>query len=81
MRNGHKEHIETRNKLKEISTYKTFNQIMDEIILTEDERKLMKMFYMDGKSFACIADELGISEITAKRKHLKILKKIGKIIL
>lgn len=75
-----KEHIQVRNKLKSISTYKTFYQILDEVILTDEERKFTEMFYLEGKSLDEIADELGISKATASRKHSKILNKLIKVI-
>lgn len=75
-----KEHKEARDKLKSIGTYKSFYQILDEVILTSEERKFIELFYLEDKSLNEIADELGISRATASRKHSKILNKLIKVI-
>lgn len=71
-----KEHKEVRDKLKSISTYKTFYQILEGVILTEEEKKLIEMFYLENKSLDIIADELKLSKTTVSRKHKKILNKL-----
>lgn len=75
-----KEHKDARDKLKNIGTYKTFYQILDEVILTDEEKKFVELFYLKDKSLNEVADELGISRATASRKHSKILNKLIKVI-
>lgn len=67
-----------RSKLKNIATYKTFNEVLDDCILKQDERKLIELYYLHDKPISVIADELGVSESTVKRIHSKALKKISK---
>lgn len=71
-----KESKKVRDKLKSISTYKTFYQILDGVILSEEEKKILEMFYLENKSFDFIADEIGISRATISRRHKKILDKL-----
>lgn len=74
------EHISTRKKLTDIADIHTFNEILDTIILTEDERKIMELHYLQGKSFTQIAMILGYADVTVCKKHKKILKRITKIL-
>lgn len=64
-----KHNAKTRKKLKQISSVKDFESLIEQTMLSEEEQKTM----------AFIADELGMSEITVKKKHSKMLMKIGKM--
>ena len=44
------------------------------------EKELLKLHYLRGKDLGYIADMLGYSESTIKRKHQKALTKIHKLI-
>lgn len=74
------EHIKTRKKLTDITTLSEFQQILDLVILTPEEKKIMTMHYIDGISLMEIGYELGYAEITVCRKHQKILRKISKVL-
>lgn len=74
------QHISTRKKLVDIADVKTFNQVLDLVILTPEERKIMELKYLQGKSLLEIGFELNYTEVTICRKHQKILKKISKIL-
>lgn len=74
------EHISTRKKLTDIATITEFKQILDLIVLTDDERKLMELHYLQGKSFTQIAMILGYADVTVCKKHKKILKRITKVL-
>lgn len=67
----------TRNRLKRIVKVKDFDDLINQTMLDEEERKIMDMIYKEKKSLSCIADELGMAEITVKKKHGKILKKMS----
>lgn len=71
-----KDNFEVRKKLRSISTYKTFYQMLDGVILSDEERKIIEMFYLENKSLDLIADELKLSKTTVARKHKKILNKL-----
>lgn len=70
-------HIEARRKLQQICEVEEFEQILKQCILTEDERTILRLHYLEGKNLAYIGDALGWSESTVKSKHRKILKKLN----
>lgn len=75
-----KKRAETRNKLKEITVVKDFEDVLSRIMLSEEEKRIMWLHYKEKKPMSYIADMLGMSEITVKKKHSKILMKVGKVI-
>lgn len=75
-----KKNAETRTKLKDISSVKEFSDLMEQIMLSEEEKKILWMHYKEKKTLQCIADEIGLSEIAVKKKHRKMLMKIGRMI-
>lgn len=74
-----KHNAKTRKKLKQISSVKDFESLIEQTMLSEEEKKILWLHYKEQKTMAFIADELGMSEITVKKKHSKILMKIGKM--
>lgn len=74
------EHIETRTKLKEIVEIQTFSYLLDRCILSEEDRRIMELHYLHGKDLRYIADLLGYSEGTIKKRHRKVLKKLKQIL-
>ena len=74
-----KENSETRKKLKGISSIDEFRSILERTMLSEEEKQILILYYKEKKSLAYIADELGMSEVTVKRKHRKMLMKLGSI--
>lgn len=67
----------TRNKLKNIGTIKEFQRVVENAVLNEDEKAILDLHYKQGKSLNYVADILGMSEPTIKRKHKKLLMKLG----
>lgn len=74
------EHIFTRKKLTDIATITEFNQILDLVVLTPQERRIMELHYLQGMSLMQIGFEMGYAEITICKKHKKILQKISKVL-
>jgi len=74
------EHISTRKKLTDIATITEFKQILDLVVLTPQERRIMELHYLQGMSLMQIGFELGYAEITICKKHKKILQKISKVL-
>lgn len=74
------EHIQTRAKLQEIPRVSTFNELLDDCMISPEEKILMQMHYLQNKDFRYIGDMLGYSEVTMKRWHHRILKKINKLL-
>ena len=74
-----KENADTRKKLKGISSVDEFRSILERTMLSDEEKQILILYYKEKKSLAYIADELGMSETTVKRKHRKMLMKLGSI--
>lgn len=74
------EHISTRKKLTDIATVTEFEQLLDLVVLTHQERKIMRLHYLEGLSLMQIGFEMGYAEITICKKHKKILQKIAKVL-
>lgn len=70
----------TQHNLKEIPDIKTFEELIEQLTISEEDKLLMRLHYIEDKNFAYIADVLGYSESWVKRKHLRILKKLDKIL-
>jgi len=70
----------TRKKLKGISSVKEFNDLLDRTMLSTEEKQILILYYKEQKTLTYIADFLGMSEITIKRKRKKLLMKIGKLL-
>lgn len=77
---NHSDHIETRRKLSDIYDVRTFEQLIESCVLTDEDKAILRLHYLKGKDFRFIADELGFSESTIKRRHKKILSKLNKMI-
>lgn len=74
------QHIEAKHKLKSIYDVKTFEDLLDSCVLTEEDKTIIKLHYLKGKDFGFIADDLGFAESTIKRRHRKILSKLNKML-
>jgi DNA-directed RNA polymerase specialized sigma subunit len=74
------EHIETRRKVKEIADISSFNNLLNSIVISCEDKLLLEYHYLQNKDFKYIGDMLGYSESTIKKRHRKILKKISKIL-
>lgn len=73
-------HIETRNKLKTIPKISTLMDLINSCTLSDEDKEIIKMHYIQGKNLAYIGDILGYSESTIKKKHKRILNKLSKVL-
>lgn len=69
-----------RKKLKGISSVEEFNDLLERTMLSTEEKQILILYYKEQKTLTYIADFLGMSEITVKRKRKKLLMKIGKLL-
>lgn len=74
------EHMITKKKVKKINKKSTFNSILDDSMLDEREKEMMRMHYIEGKNFDFIADTLGYSKAGILKMHNRVLKKIEELI-
>lgn len=55
-------------------------ELLESCTLTEEDKEIIKLHYVQGKNLGFIADTLGYSESTIKKKHKKILSKLNKLL-
>lgn len=74
-------HIDTRKKLQNIPRISSLMELLDSCILSDEDKEIIKMHYVQNKTLSYIADMLGYSESTIKKKkHKKILSKLNKLL-
>ena len=74
------DHIETRKKLKGIASVSSFASLIDSATLSDTDKQILKLHYLDEKDFRFIGDTLGYSESTIKKRHRKILAKLSRLL-
>ena len=74
------EHMKTKNKIKQIGSKIEFNTLLDNIILSDTERQMMQLYYIERKDFEYIADSLGYTKAGIQKMHQRILKRIEALI-
>lgn len=72
-------HVKIKHKIQTI-TKTTFNEIMDEAMLSENEMHMMRMYYIEHKNLDYIADTLGYSRAGIIKMHQRILQKIESLL-
>lgn len=70
----------SRNTLKDIPLVETFEALLNKSMISDEEKELMRLHYIQKKDFRFIGDTLGYSEASIKAKHRKILKKLNKLL-
>lgn len=73
-------HINIKHKVQSINKKSTFNEILEESMLDEKEKSLMRMYYVEKKDFDFIADTLGYSKAGILKMHKRILTKIESLL-
>ena len=74
------DHILTRQKLKNIPKIETFESLLAQSTLSDIDKDILRMHYLQEKDFRFIGDTLGFSEASIKTRHKKALKKLTYII-
>lgn len=70
----------TRKKLKQMESIRDFEIVVSQTMLSEEEKHILWLHYKEQKTMTYIADVLGMSESNVKKKHRKLLMKVGKIV-
>ena len=73
------ETIDTRKKLKDVPTVSRFDDLLEQLTLSDEDKEILRLHYLKGKDFRYIGDMLGYAEITIKKRHVKALKKLSKL--
>lgn len=73
-------HIEIKHKIQKINRKVDFNNLLEESMLNETEKQMMKMFYIENKSLDYIADVLGYTKQGISKMHKRILNKLESLL-
>lgn len=73
-------HIETRKKIKSINRKVDFNSLIEECMLSDKEKQLMRLHYVEDKDFNFIADTLGYTSAGVIKMHKRILNKLESLL-
>lgn len=65
-----------KNELKSLKTLSDYHDFIGNLLLTEEERKICDMVFVEGRTYLWIGEDLGLSESTVKRRVSKILDKL-----
>lgn len=71
------DHINTRRKLQEIPLVSDFEQVLDQCTLSDEDKEIIRLHYIQRKDFRWIGDRLGYAERTIKDRHRVALRKIS----
>lgn len=69
-----KDYAEIKKLINSITSIKTFNTVLEDCRLSDEEKQLLKLKYLENKDLTFIADELHVSYATIKRWHKKAIK-------
>ncbi|MCQ2220060.1 MAG: hypothetical protein MJZ12_01630 [Prevotella sp.] len=69
-------HMATRDALRSISSKEELINIIDRAALSEEEEYIIREHYLEHRNLSVIADFIGYSISSTKRKHKDALAKI-----
>lgn len=68
------------NKFFRVATKNEVNSVIDQLVLTDRQMKILTMFYLQKRSIDYIADEIGFCSNVVDRELQTIRKKIDPLI-
>ncbi len=66
-------HIKNRNKLKDIKLAAEFEALLSRCVLSEEEKQIARLIYVEKQNLWRIGNTLGYSEREIKSKHKAIV--------
>lgn len=73
------EYIKIKRKVKEIPDIRSFNGLLEASTLSDLDKEILRMHYLQEREFSYIADVLGYNQKTIEARHRKALLKISKL--
>lgn len=73
-------HIEIKHKIKNINRKADFNNLLEESMLSDIEKEMMRKFYVSKKTIDIIADELGYTPQGISKMHKRILNQLESLL-
>ena len=74
------EYIKIKRKVKEIPDIRSFNGLLEASTLSDLDKEIIRMYYLQERDFAYIADSLGYNQKTIETRHKKALIKLSKLL-
>ena len=74
------EYIKIKRKVKEIPDIRSFNGLLEASTLSDMDKEILRMHYLQEREFSYIADVLGYNQKTIEARHKKALLKISKLL-
>lgn len=74
------DYIKVKHKVKEIPDIRSFNGLLDASTLSDEDKEIIRLHYLQDKDFGLIADMLGYTDVTVKVKHRKAIMKLSKLL-
>lgn len=68
---------ETRRRLRETSLSADFESIMSRCTLSDDDKQMLRLIYIEDKDLRYVGDALGYSEKAVKEHHRRALRKLS----
>ena len=72
--------VSVQRALKDIAEVDIFEKILNSSTLSELDKTIFRLHYLEEKDFGFIADELGYSESGIRKRHGKAIRKLSKIL-
>lgn len=73
------DHVKIKHKIKAIADVRDFESLLRVSMLSEEDKELLRLYYVNGKNFAFVADTLGYSETYIKKRHKAAILKLNKL--
>lgn len=70
-------HTDTRKRLKKIELVSDFEAVLSLCTLSDEDKDILRMHYIQQKDFRYIGDMLGFAERTIKDRHREAIRKIS----
>lgn len=70
----------TRRKVQQVGDFSSLQALLDKSTLSCTDKEIVILHYVQEKNFSYIGDLLGYSESGIKKRHKKILLKLGQLL-
>jgi len=74
------DYIKIKHRVKNIPDIRSFNGLLEASTLSDLDKEIIRMHYLQERSFSYIADVLGYNQKTIEARHKKALIKLSKLI-
>lgn len=72
-------HIKVKHEVQRVKRTE-FNGLLEEAMLRDSEKAMMRMYYIEKKDLGYIADTLGYSKAGVIKMHQRILKQLESLL-